>query len=231
MSNLNLIKDVLYKIGLYKFSKKYLLKPYQKICNRKFKYSSNDALYKFTESMNKSKYSYWIEFGTLLGAIREKKILSHDNDIDVAMYIDNWDKNLEGYLGKNGFELVKRARLLSGELIEETYKFDNAHIDIFYVYKNKENFIIYDYQTINNMSPNECIKRYGGLSVFKNVFSKFEIVKFQYSIFNTYIPENYDIHLKEIYGDNYMIPNKNWTSNMVQIRSKTDNFAKVEYFK
>jgi len=44
-----------------------------------------------TTELEKSGISYWLEGGTLLGVIRENRLLPWDNDMDISMYIkDRW---------------------------------------------------------------------------------------------------------------------------------------------
>ncbi|MFC1898347.1 LicD family protein [Candidatus Cloacimonadota bacterium] len=45
-----------------------------------------------TTELEKSGISYWLEGGTLLGIIRENRLLPWDNDMDISMYIkDRWN--------------------------------------------------------------------------------------------------------------------------------------------
>ncbi len=44
-----------------------------------------------TSELEKSGINYWLEGGTLLGVIRENRLLPWDNDMDISMYIkDRW---------------------------------------------------------------------------------------------------------------------------------------------
>lgn len=225
----SLIKDLLFKMGIYKYAKRYLLKPYNELRGTLFKFSAKKAIRKVMNIMNEHSYRYWLEFGTLLGAVREKGFISHDCDIDIAMDIDDRNSNLARVLQSNGFKLKKRAKLLSGEIIEETYFYKFAQIDFFYAYKSAGQITIYDYQTMDNLSPNECIKKYGGLRVHENTFAEFGLVKYELFGTETWIPENYQFHLQQVYGSDFMIKNKNWNSDSVDFRKKTNQLAIVEY--
>jgi phosphorylcholine metabolism protein LicD len=225
----NLIKDLFYKFGIYKYTKKYLLKPYLQLLSIIFKFSSKKAIKKLIKTMNTHNYRYWLEFGTLLGAVREKGFISHDSDIDIAMYINDRDPNLENNLRLNGFKLKKRAKLLSGELIEETYQYKSACIDFFYAYKIDRQIKIFDYQTMNNLSPNQCMKEYGGLRVFENILPDHDLIKYEFYGSDTWIPDNYQLRLQKLYGSNFMVRNKNWTADSSSARKETSHLATVEY--
>ncbi|MFX1588573.1 MAG: LicD family protein [Promethearchaeota archaeon] len=51
-----------------------------------------EALLKFKKVMNEAGIIFWIEYGTLLGAIREGKIIDWDTDGDVGVWIDDIPK-------------------------------------------------------------------------------------------------------------------------------------------
>ena len=225
----DLLKDFFYKIGIYKQAKKYLMKPYGKFRGVTFRLSANQAIKLFLEVMNNNGFKYWLEFGSLLGAIREKGLIPHDCDFDVAMFIEDRDEKMEESLVESGFHLIRRARLISGEIIEETYKYKTAHIDIFYAYKEGGKVKVYSHQTFDNLSPSECIKRHGGLQVYEYCLTGFDLISYEFLGINVGIPGNYHSHLVEVYGQDYMIPNKNWSEDSCSIRIKTNKFALVEY--
>ena len=69
-------------------------------------YNDDEVLFKkVNEMFANSSFEYWICHGTLLGIIRDKKILSWDHDIDFAVWKDEVSiKNIEKLFKKNGFE-------------------------------------------------------------------------------------------------------------------------------
>ena len=89
---------------------KWLLKPfyyrYKRYLNDKvvnnFKENGLDIIKEYDEIMTKSGYNYFLIFGSLLGAVREKGLIKHDLDLDTAMWIDDADDNLKPTLEKAG---------------------------------------------------------------------------------------------------------------------------------
>ena len=53
-----------------------------------------DSNFKSTiEILNKNKIDYWICHGTLLGIVRDNKLIPWDNDVDIAFFENKIDKN------------------------------------------------------------------------------------------------------------------------------------------
>ena len=79
-----------------------------KIMNKKNQIKN---LEKFDVIMKKNKVFYWLGEGTALGAIREKDIIKKDSDIDVGIYINDFnnfkDKVIPELL-KSGFKIGRK---------------------------------------------------------------------------------------------------------------------------
>ena len=50
---------------------------------------------------------YWLDFGTLLGAVREKDFIQHDLDIDVGMWLLDRTPLLQKSLEEAGFRKIR----------------------------------------------------------------------------------------------------------------------------
>ena len=84
------------------------------------------------ETMNKSGGLYYVYAGTLLGIIRDKKLIKWDRDIDYAVVITDkfsW-KDLETAMSLSGFKKVREFKL--DEMVtEQTYKVKGLLVDFF----------------------------------------------------------------------------------------------------
>ena len=187
----------------------------KKKSNRLFNRHSMELLKAFNDVMNQYHYNYFLIFGTLLGAIREKGFIAHDLDIDVGMWADEYTPDIRAKLEKHGFKLAHSITVDNGNFgREETYSYKGVHIDIFFFYPHDSalsyccDFVGHD----NKNSWRDSIKTYGGVlprQIFLPLKKSLKDADFQGLALR--IPENYDEVLRFRYGDDYMTPNPQWS--------------------
>lgn len=224
------IKDILAKLGLFKITKKIFGKFLYKYKNYKFKKEAYNALKKIKTILDEENIIFWLEFGTLLGAIREKDFIKHDFDIDLGCLTIEKKEILKDKLEKNGFKFLRKITIEDGKKIcEETYNYKNKlNIDFFYFYPKINKIIFYDFEGEENLSFNETIKKRGGLVCYSTEISNFELKKYNFKGLEFNIPAEITLHLKELYGEEFMIPNSKWKPNMRKNRIKLNEFGKVK---
>ena len=111
------MRGVLWQYTSYTICSKKCMKDFDKIC------SDNNI-------------SYWADGGTLLGAVRDKGIIPHDDDLDVCIFQEDFDK-LSRILNTHPvYELI-----LHNNFIYKVKRRDmnaNVWIDLFTVSKDNE---------------------------------------------------------------------------------------------
>ena len=115
---------------------------------RRFQERGTEVLKLFDQICRKHNLSYWMDYGTLLGAVRHKGYIPWDDDLDVCMMYDDFckfqqiiDKELQGtdikYTHNFHPYIYKLERTTLGD--------EDAWLDIFPFYFQKENVVYEDY--------------------------------------------------------------------------------------
>lgn len=168
------------------------------------------VLANFNKALNEAGCEYWLEFGTLIGAIRENGFIQHDDDIDVGMFLKDRPFKLEEHMAKYGFKRSRHIIVDDGQDgFEETYEMKGVSIDIFYFHQTGNEIYCYDFLTDPDTSPREFMDKVGGFWARKVIFPFTGLTNHNFLGIQLKIPTNYDEHLKAHYG-NYMQPDPNW---------------------
>lgn len=136
---------------------------------RDFQISMLILLDKFDKLCKKHNLTYWLDFGTMLGAVRHQGFIPWDDDLDVGMMIGDYKKLLEidssellefGMTSPEGFTGVFKKLVLK-ELTEDTI----MGIDIFpYYYEG----IDHNYKSNLLTRINSCIKEINEYETVEN---------------------------------------------------------------
>lgn len=117
----------------------------------------DEQLEEIAEILNEHDVFYWIDSGTLLGIVREGKLLSGDIDIDFSIPITEKEK-LVGLLPefqKIGYSYKESWTYKSNDYIFKLQNKDKDRVIDFQIYyENKEQNIWYSPQFVNRKSNN-----------------------------------------------------------------------------
>jgi len=200
--------------------------------NKVFLEKGREALLIFDKALKEANVNYWLCFGTLLGAVREKSFIKHDLDIDVGVPFQSYGKDIENALIHNGFKKTRHFLIDNGDFgREETYTYKNVSIDVFYfkVINNVTFCHLFDPKDKNNkvLDPHNPAKY--AVRELNYPFEGFLEIDFLGGSFN--IPSNYKEWLKNDYGENYMIPDPNYKpTSRPNVRHLTDKYGVLENF-
>ena len=195
------------------------------IQRKKLKKYGEKSLIILNEIFEKNDSFFWLEFGTLLGAYRDKAFISHDFDIDLGVLAENRIENLNEILSSLGFTKSREIIIPEIGITEETYLYYGLHIDLFYFYKVEDDLICYSALMDKDLPFDEPEKDkiQCTLGLLMQSFS-FKYSGFERSfLYNTmyYFPTNADLHLRECYGS-YRVKVKNWSDSKCPNRKATE---------
>jgi GT2 family glycosyltransferase len=160
-------------------------------------------LFEVDEIFKKYNITYWLDCGTLLGAIRNKDFIDWDDDLDIGTYkpifldYDLWQKIISDFLEKNIFIITTW-----GDSVFTCKKIEN----------NEEiTMDIHTYKKVNN--EYQCAMKDNLFSIPEELFNTLDSIKFLDKNFN--IPHQPDKFLSLWFGNNWREPHpeiKGWTS-------------------
>lgn len=154
---------------------------------------------------------YWLEYGTLLGAIRDKNFIQHDYDIDIGLFLTDHSEDIEIVFKKYGFIKTKQYSIdnkLYG--LEESYKYKGIDIDLFYFTLCEDRMRSHVFKNEEGKSWNKTIIDNGGLIVNEMTFPYTGFKKINFLDTEHFVPKEADRHLKSFYGEKYMVKDKSW---------------------
>jgi phosphorylcholine metabolism protein LicD len=159
---------------------------------------ANEFLQEVCEILTKYKIKYWLDFGTLLGIIRENRLLPHDMDLDISIdskYLDTL-RNIKDKFTENFHEWIDKEY---GTTHFNIYK-DNFCCSISVLRQDKNQVWCTGWDEENE----SMFQIYAPIRYFK------KLDQINYKGFNYFIPNNSHKFLEYRYGKDWKIPNPNW---------------------
>lgn len=150
----------------------------------------------------------FVDFGTLLGLVRDGSLIKHDMDIDFGIYLtDDFTKdNLDEVMHAIGLKKY-RSFYYKDEPVEISYSSGIINIDFFKHFENEEySTVYYFHRDADRDYPDndsfDVYKRFG-----KHISG---IKKVDTSGISFNIPENAEEYLESQYGKTWRTPNSGW---------------------
>lgn len=167
--------------------------------------------------------NYFVDFGTLLGIVREGQLISHDLDMDIGVILDQEQKmeNIRELLETNGFIRTEYFTYLD-KIVEESYVKNKVKIDIFYYeLEDEQMYCYFSFRDESTVYQNDF-----EYTASKLYFSRVtEVEHLSTETFAVVIPKNSEKVLEEKYGKNWRVPDKNYSheddKNLVLLSQKS----------
>lgn len=149
---------------------------------------------------------YFFDFGTLLGIIRENRLLGHDLDVDIGVFCEkDTHKKVRHNLLSAGFKLVYEY-MIEKNIVEESYVCFDVKVDINYYSNRGAKSVCYLLYRIQDKKYEENILDVVELTCDK--INAFQEIDFNGILIK--IPEKPELLLEQRYGVKWKIPDKSW---------------------
>ena len=144
------IKLILDKLHLYKlFQRVILLKLKSSKQSSDFSKNGFKVFELVVKNINTSNLEIWPTFGSLLGLVRNKKLLDYDNDLDFGCFFDPFkQKDLRKKLKFLGFKRVFSG-YVDDSCVLDKFIFEKVETDFLLLFLKKR--IIYIHMILNKM--------------------------------------------------------------------------------
>lgn len=200
---------------LYLVYKNTIRKLFIIIDNRKMQKRRNEiskyglsVIKEIDQYINASGIECFVDSGTLLGTVRERKLLSWDYDIDFGIFLTKkhgWDY-FETCMTQIGYKKVKQF-IYNNDITEQTYKKADILVDFFNHYSDENHSYYYAYiwkqgflyANLNYMHA----LRYKTVKITGLKMAKLDSI-------SVHIPKEAEQYLSALYGEDWRIPNPDW---------------------
>lgn len=166
------------------------------------------VLSKIKSGFDHENINFWLEFGTLLGVIREDNFLRNDEDLDLGAYFSDAEK-IRKFLVSSGFKKKYDFRF-KGQIIEERYYYKTLGVDFHYFFREKINNKVFTYLLTQDYPAKDNI-----CHVYKYTYSAYsDTIELKFKDITTNVQTNFEKVLEEKYGPGWRVPTSKWEFDM-----------------
>jgi len=173
--------------------------------------------------IQKNNLTIWPTFGTLLGLIRNNKLLDNDNDLDFgSLYNERIQNKISKIFYSIGLKKIITC-YVDNVIVLEKFIYNDIEIDIYYFFEESGKYVSYDFEQDGLLTVQENINLGKKIIPYKNIYSKFDLNFTTINGKSFFIPEPIKNHLIDLYGYNYEKPDYNWHNNKRKNRYKMND--------
>ena len=207
----DLLAKLTVRLGLYKPIVECINYFKAEVNSRRIQKQGIEMLAAVTQVFEDINVTAFLTYGVLLGAYRDKGFISYDPDIDLGVLYDELPTDLHEKMADAGFQLHHQAYFKeSNTVFEETYIYKKLHLDIFYYFKEGNDY----YSVIARKHESKEWKEANATDGFpceKVSVVKTEFQRQNFMNIDVYMPIKTHEWLVDMYSESYMTPIKNWS--------------------
>ena len=152
--------------------------------------------------LDKNNQSFFLAYGTALGAYRDKKFIGHDPDIDIGIIFTDLNVNLSDIFKNTIFKIKhKLGHINNSYEISVKHKKTKINVDIFIFYHIIDDY----YYAASHLHP-KCYLTNEEYCKWGQHIKDFKKIKLGSNYYD--IPSNTEEFLKDKYGEHFMTPMK-----------------------
>lgn len=173
-----------------------------------FRLHDKELLYKIDDALNDAGIFYWLDYGTLLGAIREHDFIKHDEDIDVGVKYEDYPKVPDAMAAK-GIKMFAQSFVNGQNGVIQRYIYKGITFDVYFyeIFEDSNMMRCYSFYRVEQTKKEK--KTVVGVEKFEVPYYGF--IKYQFKNREFNIPQNVDLYLKVLYGEGYMTPDPSFS--------------------
>ena len=201
LKNFILTKFLYHKIAAARYQRK------KKKKLRAMKAKGNETIF-LIQSVLEGKCFFFFDMGTLLGMIREGRLLGHDLDIDVAVYVNSQTEicHIRKVLNESGCCLKYSYLIDTIGIVEDSYEVNGIKFDINYYAREGDKDVCYLMYRDAQMNY-----EHDQMDVVKLTCSPIlETTGYCFLGREVNVPVEAEKYLAERYGSDWRIPNTAW---------------------
>lgn len=227
-----LLVKVSLRLGLYKSMMRIDNKIQMRKQNKSFAKYGLQTLDLAVKAAKQSDAQLFLAFGTLLGAYRNKGFIPYDCDLDTGMLASQSSDLFVEKMIQSGFVHKRRYFVKeSNRVCEDKFQYKGVSIDVHYFYTDDSGALSCelclpheskDWRSANATDGFPSIVRSCPFSTFSEQ---------QFLGVQCYMPDSVVDWLKALYGENFMVPNPNWSMSDHQKRAKVmgERLYRIDY--
>ncbi len=185
------------------------------------------ALMETKKVLDELEITFWLACGTALGFYRGKEFIEHDRDIDIGVFIKHYTPDLITQFRAHNFKFLHQYGTEDNglELAFKLKEPKSPKVDIFFIYEEED----YYWRSFYEANDWKDVRNKKETPVqFMTKFKKFRRITVNHLDTQFLVPEIG--YIEELYGENWRIPETNYTPKNAIIPSKLEesNFFDVD---
>lgn len=163
---------------------------------------------KMQKILDDTGFVFFFDMGTLLGIVREGRLLKHDMDVDIGVIVDGEeDKSvLKNLLVTAGAQLKYEYVVQELGTIEQSYLYKGVKFDISYYYREADGDVCY----LMYRDPEKIYRDFQMDVVKLTCPTVVAVTKVSFQGLQINAPINPEAYLAVRYGENWRIPDKKY---------------------